>query len=239
MTSFFVFDIVKKRFYIIFMDKDFLINLTNNLYHLTILFPKKEPLRYKMREVADDILDSFTRIKIHSNPSLETLDGVSQLLEELEVLYTFFAIAKEQNWVESDKLLSIWEDYSKIKHYAMELIEENSCNSLVEIRQEEREISEVVTQKEQVEKVKREPNGNYSSRHEKIVEFLKNNGKVQVGEFKKFFPEITKRTLRRDFRFLLKQGIIERMGERNDTFYRLCQSASPEPQQDEQTSQLI
>ena len=38
------------------MNKDFLIQLTNDLYKLTLLFPKKEPLRYKMRELADEIL---------------------------------------------------------------------------------------------------------------------------------------------------------------------------------------
>ena len=38
------------------IDKNLLIELTNTLYRLTLFFPKKEPLRYKMREVASDIL---------------------------------------------------------------------------------------------------------------------------------------------------------------------------------------
>jgi hypothetical protein len=29
------------------MDKDFLVELAKKIYHLTVLFPKKEPLRYK------------------------------------------------------------------------------------------------------------------------------------------------------------------------------------------------
>jgi len=41
------------------MDRSFLIQLTNEIYRLTLLFPKKEPLRYKMRELADDILANF------------------------------------------------------------------------------------------------------------------------------------------------------------------------------------
>lgn len=174
-----------------------------------------------MREVADDILSNFIRVKIHSNPSLKTLDGVSQLLEEVDVLYTFFAITKEQNWVSSEKLLSIWEDYSKIKKYAKELNKENSCSSLVAINQEKKEISEISSPKVHIEETRKEPAVNSSSRHEKILEFLKQNGKAQVGEFKKFFPEVTKRTLRRDFRFLLKEDIIERIGEKNHTFYKV------------------
>lgn len=41
------------------MEKKFLLQITNELYRLTLLFPKKEPLRYKMRELADDILANF------------------------------------------------------------------------------------------------------------------------------------------------------------------------------------
>ena len=41
------------------MEKKFLLQFTNELYRLTLLFPKKEPWRYKMRELADDILANF------------------------------------------------------------------------------------------------------------------------------------------------------------------------------------
>ncbi len=34
-------------------------------------------------------------------------------------------------------------------------------------------------------------------------------------------PDITKRTLRRDFEYMLSQGLIKRIGERNDTFYQI------------------
>ena len=56
------------------------------------------------------------------------------------------------------------------------------------------------------------------------LEFLKENGRAQVWQVKQIFPEVTKRTLRRDFGNLLKQGIIERIGERNGTFYELRES---------------
>lgn len=41
------------------MTKEELIQLTNEVYGLTLLFPKKEPLRNKLRAVADDILAEF------------------------------------------------------------------------------------------------------------------------------------------------------------------------------------
>ncbi len=167
------------------MDKDFLIKLTNNLYRLTLLFPKKEPLRYKMRELADDIL---------LNPHEESL----------EVLNSFFEIAKAQNWVSPFDILEIQRGYDNLKE------------GLGKTELEER---------------KREPVGHLAvvetqpqslpERQEKILGFLKEKGRAQVWQLKQIFPAVTKRTLRRDFESLLNQGLIERIGERNDTFYQL------------------
>jgi predicted HTH transcriptional regulator len=58
-------------------------------------------------------------------------------------------------------------------------------------------------------------------RQRRIIEFLKEKGQAQVWEIQKIFPDISKRTIRRDFRSLLKQGSIERVGERNKTYYKM------------------
>jgi len=159
------------------MNKDFLIQLTNNLYRLTLLFPKKEPLRYKMRELADDILAKQTQ-------------------KDLEILDSFFEVAKAQNWVSPSNVLEIQKEYSKI-------------------REELKQSPDVRPRK--VGKIEETIPG----RQQKILEVLKEKGKAQVWEIQKIFPEVTKRTLRRDFENLLNQGLIERIGERNNTFYQL------------------
>jgi len=212
------------------MNKEFLIRLTNNLYQITLLFPKKEPLRYKMREIADEILSDFISYSYFcsqgpENPQksnkYENQAIAGNLYRLLEVMNGFFAIADVQNWVSSQKLLSVWEEYSKIKEYTKELNKKSSFSPLLPVNQEKEEDSEIVAPKVHIEKTREEPVARNSSRQEKILEFLKENGKAQVGEFKTIFPEVTKRTLRRDFRFLLKQGIIERIGERNETYYQI------------------
>jgi len=172
------------------MDKDFLIKLTNNLYRLTLLFPKKEPLRYKMRELADDIL-------------------VNQTEEKLEILNSFFEVAKSQNWVSPSNVLEIQQEYSKIGGEIKKL--SSSTPARTEMASSE------------VEPRKIEGNGSLerNPRQQKILEILKEKGKAQVWEIKQIFPEVTKRTLRRDFEGLLNQGLIERIGERNETFYQL------------------
>ena len=154
------------------MDKKELIELTNKLYKITLLFPKKEPLRYKMREVADDIL-AFGQEK------------------DLEILKSYFEVAKWQNWVSYFDLLKIEEEYDKI-------------NPIIGVARGLTSAAEKL-----------------DDRKERILAILKEREKIQVGEVQKVLPDVSKRTLRRDFEFLLKQGIVERIGERNDTFYKL------------------
>lgn len=167
------------------MDKDFLIKLTTNLYRLTILFPKKEPLRYKMRGLADEILANQTE-------------------EKLEILNSFFEVAKTQNWVTPQDILNLQQEYSNVK-------------------EELKKLSEVQLPK--VEK-RLEVEETIPGRQQKILEVLKEKGRAQVWEIQKIFPEVTKRTLRRDFESLLNQDLIERMGERNETFYQIKEDRS-------------
>jgi len=164
------------------MERDRLIQLTNAIYRLTILFPKKEPLRYKIREVADCIL-------------------VKPQKEDLEVLQSFFEVAKEQKWVREQDVLAIQTEYANL---------------------------EGALKVAKTEKKKANPGENpglipvvMAERQEKILAFLKEQGRAQVWQVKQILPEVTKRTLRRDFEQMLGQGVIERMGERNNTFYQV------------------
>jgi len=58
-------------------------------------------------------------------------------------------------------------------------------------------------------------------RHRKILEILKERGTAQVKNLKEVFPELSKRTLRRDFEYLLNQGLVERIGDKSKTLYKL------------------
>jgi len=171
------------------MDKDFLIQLTNNLYRLTLLFPKKEPLRYKMREIADDILAK------PNEKDLEVLDG-------------FFEVAKSQNWVKISDILAIQKEYDNLKEELKKAEPEKKKTNPGEISMVEAQPRPLLPQA-------------MVGRQEKILAFLKENGRVQVWQVKQLFPEVSKRTLRRDFEQMLRQEKIERIGERNDTFYQI------------------
>ncbi len=60
-----------------------------------------------------------------------------------------------------------------------------------------------------------------SERQRRILEILKNKDKAQVWELQKVFPQVTKRTLRRDLDDLLQQNLIIRLGEWNSVSYQV------------------
>jgi predicted HTH transcriptional regulator len=188
------------------MEKEYFIQLTKNIYRLTLLFPKKEPLRYKLRELADDILANLILIlkgNFHKSGNL-----VEEIGSDLEILDTFFEIAKDQNWVSPDDILEIQKEYSNIKE-EIEKAKKEEENPQPEIKEN--------PEKERVA----EGNDIINERQKKILEFLREKGRAQVGQLVSVFPQVSKRTLRRDFRSLLKRGLIERIGEKNYTFYRI------------------
>lgn len=166
------------------MDKDYLISLTRNLYRLTLLFPKKEPLRYKMREIADEILAGSISLSFKNNSLL-----LEDVKKNLEILDSFFEIVKVQNWVSQEVVLLLQKEYSKLKE---NLLTKKDPNQIL-----------------------------LNERQKKILEILKEKEKIQVRQVKEFFPQVSKRTLRRDFERLVKEGLIERLGEKINTFYQL------------------
>jgi len=144
-------------------------------------------------------------------------------------LDSFFEVAKSQNWVSPANILNVQQEYSKLKD-----VFKNACaapprrneNTDIELRQEPRQESRQEFRQESAQEFQHEPQIEIAEfaipeRQTKILEILKEKGKAQVWEIKQIFPQVTKRTLRRDFDNLLKQGKIERIGERNATSYRL------------------
>jgi len=189
--------------------KEKLIELTKRIYQLTLCFPKKEPLRYKIREIADEIL--LNVIRGTKNPTHK----------DWEVLDSFLEIAKEQNWVSPKAILDVKKEYQdlfenlyipSIKSQENLNLRENTLNG-VRPHLNLNGVEPQVVHEPQVIHV--------NERQRKILEILKEREKIQVGQVKEFFPNVSKRTLRRDFQKLVKKGIIERIGEKNNTFYKL------------------
>lgn len=133
--------------------------------------------------------------------------------KDLEILDSFFEIAKAQNWVSPSDILAIKEEYANLRGELDKTKSEkkDDCPS-----EENLAITEVQPLSLSTQTVSER-----TERQEKILTFLKENGRAQVWQTKQVFPEVTKRTLRRDFEHMLGEGIIERIGEKNNTFYQI------------------
>jgi len=206
------------------MDKDCLIELTNKIYRQTLLFPKKEPLRYKIRETADNILSNLIEWQaLHSpNPGSFSIAGVVQkkdlifeIEKEIELIKAYLNITKWQNWVSYFDILKIEEEYNKINNYfkkAIKDLEIKENNSKTTRKQALKTVEEATSKTNSI---------SLDERKQKIIDILKKKQKVQVWEIKEILTDVTKRTIRRDFDALLELGLVKRIGESNNTFYML------------------
>jgi hypothetical protein len=160
-----------------------------------------------MREVGDDVLAKL--LSLLSENSIKPKTLIADIEKDLEILDSFFEVAKVQNWISPFDILEIQKEYTKIR---------GEFERFSVLGKEE---GPVIIGLPAVSAETNFKPHNINERQSRILEFLKERGRAQVGELKSFFPDISKRTLRRDFKDMLKQNLIERVGERNETFYIL------------------
>lgn len=190
------------------MKEKELVELTNKVYRQTLLFPKREPLRYKVRETADDILRYVVEWEASKNKDL-----LFEIEKNLKVIKAYLNIVKWQNWVSYFDIIRIELEYDKVKKYYG-----NQQSVKVETVKEKVRVGKSLSAGRQEEKIIKK---DLTSREKKILDILKQKEKVQVGDIKEIMKDVSKRTLRRDFDDLLKQNLVERVGQSNETYYVL------------------
>ncbi len=199
------------------MDKDFLIRLTVALYKVTDRFPEEEPLKFSMREKANEVLADFILISHGSDYVIgeRRAEIIEQVLKNIDILKGYFEIAGRQAWVNLKNFQILEAEYGRIE-------EEVERNEHIEIipkkkgKQKEQEETED-SAKSSLDNIK-------SKRSKAILRVLKDKGEAQIGDFKKNFPRVTKRTLRRDIENLLQAGFVERVGDNSGTSYKLART---------------
>ncbi len=199
------------------MDKKFFVELTNDLYRLTILFPKEEPIRIKIRGLADDILTDL--ITILQGTSTEKREAAKRVERSIGILESMLEIAETQKWVKEEEFESIMESYSSIRKEIEEFNKLQEQQKVAEKPQKE-------IQKPEPLQEERKSTGrkvvSLNDRQKKILEILENGAKVQVQDvIDRLDESVTKRTIRRDFQKLMDIDVAERIGKANMTYYRL------------------
>jgi len=203
------------------MDKSYYIKLTQAVYRTTDKFPEGEPLKLKIRDKANEILADL----VLYNPHIQ-----EETFKAIELLQNYFEVARFQNWTNPLNFVVLEQEYDKVVEQLTVNSEQLTVNSEhkaddeviveekpVQIKDEQK----IVVKKE--EKMEAQAPKELIDRHKMIIDFLKNNGQAQVWQLKNILPNISKRTIRRDFEYLVKQGLVERIGEKNNTFYRIVE----------------
>ena len=303
------------------MDRQHPTQLAAAVYRVTELFPRNEPLRYKTREIADEILADFVLFQDLEKQNAETEQGFlrrnrakNQIFSKIKILNNYyFDLAREQGWVHPLNFLILKREYDKMKkdieiqlsqielpalapeelrRAKPETEETPSISSLRGVQQNDAAIS---PEQQKIEPIKPEPaieseiptisdktsainvqqdelrevlenadvflkqdfeknepeqpdeqierakgfdeakpelepkparapeikRDKLSARHKEILKIIEQGGKKQVGDIRKSFPSLSKRTLRRDLEFLLKQEYVDRVGQWNEVSYRI------------------
>ncbi len=191
------------------LDKNYLLQITNELYRITLLFPKKEPLRYKLRNIGNDILANFVDLTQEDDDE-RRFNLVEQSNQQIEVLEGFLDLARQQNWVRMSDLLNLQKEYNIVQDRLLDIYNEKEEKPKVQ------HAAHVVVKNEpRVEK------NELSERQKMILRVLKNKEKAQVGDLKEYFPDVSKRTIRRDLKELIENETIKREGQKSNTFYHI------------------
>jgi len=233
------------------MDKNTLVQFAKNIYEITLLFPKKEPLRLCLRQTVDDAIAEL---------AMERNDYAKNLCRLFDLADDYLEIAAGQNWVSPERIASSRDCLGRMSREFIAKEEEIPASTETNdappnnasvagpnfvlvpsapaaslIPNLPRDLAPAAgsaggeNENEGREEKERE-NGESAqisltaaqiARQNRIAEFLKEKGRAQVWEIQNIFPRVSKRTIRRDFRSMLEQGLIERTGERNTTAYKL------------------
>ena len=193
------------------MSEEKYLKLTDALYKVIEFFPEEEPLKNKIKEKALEIMENLVLVSLpqgNPNPGLVQKEKLSaQILKDVEVLKGYLKLGKSQGLIDSLNFLILSKEYDKIRE------ETGSANEVMQ-----RGAGIVEETKEVLTTVSDEP---ISERQRKILKILEKQGKAQVGDLKKIFLQVSKRTLRRDLDNLLKNKKVVRTGEWNEVVYRL------------------
>ncbi|MFA5165738.1 MAG: hypothetical protein WC449_00330 [Candidatus Paceibacterota bacterium] len=224
------------------MDKNYILQLTLGLYKVTELFPEREPLRYKIREKANDIYAG-----IATSNFCENRNNCEVILNDLGVLNAFLELARMHNWanernfvVLSQGYLALEQDIQKklledkivkgTKAYVMSAkpVTDNQPMSHIQSVGRSIPIKDKVVKKKETPKKKsdsslsgaKKANGNITRKSD-IQKILSQKGPMRLVQLVNNFSAVNKRTLRRDVARLVEENVLERYDVGKLTFYKI------------------
>lgn len=213
------------------MTEENIIKLTNALYKVTDLFPKEDPLKFAIRKEGLDVLffSNVVRGKSVSVPSREKGEHLDKVLAKIELIKTYFNIARDQEWVSERNFTILEREYDSLKDsLSLEVlrVKEVKKQPVMEmkpavpvsagLKEEVREEKKAEPEKREVKHINYEE---LSSIQLRVLEILQNKGRLKANQISEFFPEMNPRTIRRELKGLKDSKIINSTGGGKMTLY--------------------
>lgn len=202
------------------------------VYRVTEKLPETEPLRWKMRE------EALKAIQVAQQSKDEQV-LFSEGSIPFGALQAYFKIARAQKWIDDRNFVVLASEFERFaKHQLQPETDEPRAQvpgfaptPQMNLSTEAPSSDQTTAQAEQTQLPKRPVKKKVktlvvklSGRQEKIVDHLKQNGKVHVGDLSPLFPTLSKRTIRRDLDSLVKEHFVTRFGKTNGTLYSLVRT---------------
>lgn len=189
------------------MDKNYFIELTISLYQATDVFPDEEPLKFLLREKADQLLGELAPHHFSQNETLN-LGEVMKIEREIQSLQSLLKVAEVREDSDSLTIFLLNEEYEKIKE------ELAGMNPERELEEEREKKEESFSGKEEGEI------GFLNKRQREIIDLLRQEPNLKANEIAQKFPGVTNRTIRRDLEDLGRQKFLRRKREGSHVLYQ-------------------
>ncbi len=195
------------------MNEDYLIKLTLTLYQITDTWDGYGFLKVQLRNLSNEILVDFILVSRRET----ALDIQAQLIKNINTINTILLQARSNKLINREHFLMFQREYDRIK----DEIQRMGLNRIVKTEETKPLKPKKEARQPKIEAHEPKTEGPIGKRQGKILKLLEKKEKTQVSGLKQIFPDVSKRTLRRDLDDLLKKGLVERKGEWNQIFYTL------------------
>ncbi|MBI2463049.1 MAG: hypothetical protein HYV65_02335 [Candidatus Spechtbacteria bacterium] len=202
------------------------LKLCSALYRVTELFPKEEPLRFKLREASLNIIPLviFAENQILSPEIKDDNNGAKhsslrESVKQFDVLYAFIDIAKSQKWVNGRNFEILIRAYKDLeKKLQEERLASISLNEDVLARKRK---SSKRRLQESFSVVEMDSSADLLNlRQKKLLTRIKEEGPAPPTAFFVKFSNVHPRTILRDIEKLEEMRLIKRRGgTRNREYY--------------------
>jgi hypothetical protein len=192
--------------------------LTAALYLVTSNLSDHDPLKWRLRKLALDVL-SQTKLAVsrplESGACLfdRSIDSMSQLLSLLEIGLLPSGVSQMNFSILRNEYANLQEKMSRLNGVAVSL----------ETTPPPPALTAGPGSKIKRTEAKTEP-GRLNSRQDTIIKFLEENGWSSIKDISRVLPEVSAKTVQRDLSDLVTKGKLEREGDRRWSRYQVASS---------------